>query len=376
MNEAKTDLAIYLPFCGDGGVARVILNLIQVFLAKGLKVDLVLNQVGKSSMLDQLPPEVEVVDLKATRFTLGASLKMVPKLISYLRKKQPKTLLSATHTGPEIAIIAKYLAMVSTRVVISEHTNLSLDIKIGNPLGNQMKSNLIPIAIRFLYPFACITAASNGVALDLATTAKLPLESIEVIYNPVITPQLSQKSQESVDHPWFAPGEPPVVLGVGRLEQQKDFPTLIHAFAKVRQMQTAKLVILGSGREEKKLLSLVNELELSEDVAILGFVENPYAYMAKSAIFVLSSVWEGFGNVVAEALAAGAPVVSTNCPSGPAEILDNGKYGELVPVGDSQAMAEAILRVLLGEIKSVDSDWLEQFKLETVAQKYLDVLQV
>ena len=109
---------------------------------------------------------------------------------------------------------------------------------------------------------------------------------------------------------------------------------------------------------------------------MLGFVENPYAYMAKSAIFVLSSVWEGFGNVVAEALAAGAPVVSTNCPSGPAEILDNGKYGELVSVGDSQAMAEAILRVLLGEIKSVDSDWLEQFKLETVAQKYLDVLQV
>jgi glycosyltransferase involved in cell wall biosynthesis len=163
---------------------------------------------------------------------------------------------------------------------------------------------------------------------------------------------------------------------VGRLEQQKDFPTLIHAFAKVRQMQTAKLVILGSGREEKKLLSLVNELDLSEDVAMLGFVENPYAYMAKSAIFVLSSAWEGFGNVVAEALAAGAPVVSTNCPSGPAEILDNGKYGELVSVGDSQAMAEAILRVLLGEIKSVDSDWLEQFKLETVAQKYLDVLQI
>ena len=209
-----------------------------------------------------------------------------------------------------------------------------------------------------------------------AADTKLSLESIEVIYNPTITPELSQKSQESVDHPWFAPGEPPVVLGVGRLEQQKDFPTLIHAFAKVRQMQTAKLVILGSGREEKKLLSLVNELDLSEDVAMLGFVENPYAYMAKSAIFVLSSVWEGFGNVVAEALAAGAPVVSTNCPSGPAEILDNGKYGELVSVGDSQAMAEAILRVLLGEIKSVDSDWLEQFKLETVAQKYLDVLQI
>ena len=167
-----------------------------------------------------------------------------------------------------------------------------------------------------------------------------------------------------------------MVLGVGRLEQQKDFPTLIHAFAKVRQMQTAKLVILGSGREEKKLLSLVDELKLNEDVAMLGFVDNPYAYMAKSAVFVLSSAWEGFGNVIVEAMAVGTPVVSTNCPNGPEEILDNGKYGELVSVGDSQAMAEAILRVLLGEIKSVDSDWLEQFKLETVAQKYLDVLQV
>ena len=371
MNDTKTDLGIYMPVFINGGVERVISNLISAFIAQGMKVDLVLNQGGQSSILKRLPPEVEIIDLKANQF-----FKYLPKLISYLREKRPKTLLAAVHKAPEIAIIAKYLAMVSTRVVISEQTNLSLDIKIGNPLGNQMKSNLIPIAIRFLYPFACITAASNGVALDLATTAKLPLESIEVIYNPVITPQLSQKSQESVDHPWFAPGEPPVVLGVGRLEQQKDFPTLIHAFAKVRQMQTAKLVILGSGREEKKLLSLVNELELSEDVAILGFVDNPYAYMAKSAIFVLSSAWEGFGNVVAEALAAGAPVVSTNCPSGPAEILDNGKYGELVSVGDSQAMAEPILRVLLGEIKSVDSDWLEQFKLETVAQKYLDVLQV
>ena len=372
MNDTKTDLGIYMPVFINGGVERVISNLISAFIAQGMKVDLVLNQGGQSSMLKRLPPEVEIIDLKANQF-----FKYLPKLISYLREKRPKTLLAAVHKAPEIAIIAKYLAMVSTRVVVSERSNLSLDIKIGNPLGNQMKSNLIPLAIRFLYPFAdSIIAISHGVARDLATTAKLSLESIEVIYNPTISPQLSEKSQESIGHPWFAPGQSPVVLGVGRLEQQKDFPTLIHAFAKVRQMQTAKLVILGSGREEKKLLSLVDELKLNEDVAMLGFVDNPYAYMAKSAVFVLSSAWEGFGNVIVEAMAVGTPVVSTNCPNGPEEILDNGKYGELVPVGDSQAMAEAILRVLLGEIKSVDSDWLEQFKLETVAQKYLDVLQI
>ena len=372
MNEKKTDLAIYMPVFINGGVERVISNLIQAFIAKGLKIDLVLNQRNKSSMLDRLPPEVEIVDLKSNKF-----LKYLPKLINYLRRKRPKTLFAAIHKAPEIAIIATKLARVSTRVVVSERSNLSLDVQIGNPSGNQVKSNLIPLAIRFLYPLADdIIAVSHGVAQDLAMTAKLSLESIEVIYNPTITPELSTKSQEYLEHPWFAPGQLPVVLGVGRLEVQKDYPTLIRAFAKVRQAQPAKLVILGSGREEKKLLSLLDELELKEDVAMLGFVENPYAYMAKSAVFVLSSAWEGFGNVLVEAMALGTPVVSTNCPSGPEEILDNGKYGELVPVGDSQAMAKAILRVLSGEVKSVDSDWLEQFKQETVAQKYLDVLQI
>ena len=149
MNDTKTDLGIYMPVFINGGVERVISNLISAFIAQGMKVDLVLNQGGQSSMLKRLPPEVEIIDLKANQF-----FKYLPKLISYLREKRPKTLLAAVHKAPEIAIIAKYLAMVSTRVVISEHTNLSLDIKIGNPLGNQMKSNLIPIAIQFLYPLA------------------------------------------------------------------------------------------------------------------------------------------------------------------------------------------------------------------------------
>ncbi|MEM1168441.1 MAG: glycosyltransferase [Cyanobacteria bacterium P01_H01_bin.35] len=372
MNQRKTDLAIYLRTFFDCGVDRIILNLTKSFVEKDLKIDLVLNRASKSSMLKELPPEVELVDLKADGFS-----KYFLKLIKYLREKRPKTLFSAGHTSAEVAIIAKLLALVPTRVVVSERSNLSFETQTGNPLGNRFKSRLIPLGVRLLYPFANgIITVSNGVAQDLAMTAKLPLESIETIYNPTITPKVLKASQESLEHPWFAPGQPPVILGVGRLEPQKDFPTLIHAFAKVRQTQAAKLVILGSGGEEKKLLSLVDELDLKEDVAMLGFAKNPYVYMAKSAVLVMSSAWEGLPNVLIEAMAVGIPVVSTNCPSGPEEILDNGKYGELVPVGDSETMAQAILRVLSGDVKSINSDWLEQFKQEAVTQKYLDVLQI
>jgi glycosyltransferase involved in cell wall biosynthesis len=163
---------------------------------------------------------------------------------------------------------------------------------------------------------------------------------------------------------------------VGRLEIQKDFSTLIKAFASVRQVYACRLVILGQGREQQNLNRLIVELGIENDVAMLGFVENPYPYMVKSSMFVLPSLWEGFGNVIAEAMALGTPVVSTNCQSGPAEILDNGKYGWLVPVGDSKAMAEAIMKVRSGESKPVDADWLKNFTIETVSDQYLKVLGI
>jgi glycosyltransferase involved in cell wall biosynthesis len=141
-------------------------------------------------------------------------------------------------------------------------------------------------------------------------------------------------------------GEPPVILGVGRLTVQKDFPTLIRAFARVRQKRNARLLILGEGELRSELNALVAELGLQADVALPGFVENPFVFMRHASLFVLSSAWEGFGNVLVEAMACGMPVVSTDCPSGPAEILQNGKWGRLVPVGDVQALSEALLATL------------------------------
>ena len=280
-------------------------------------------------------------------------------------------MLSALHYPCEIALLAKRIARVSTKIVVSEHNHLSLEAK----RIPQLSVRLSPLAARLLYPLADgIVSVSQGVKEDLVKVTNLPKKRIDLIYNPVITPELFVKAREKVNHPWFQPEEPPVILAVGRLHQQKDYPTLLRAFVRVRQIRPCRFVILGEGPEKDNLNNLINELGIQKDVRMLGFVDNPYAYMVSSRVFVLSSAWEGFGKVVAEALAVGTPVVSANCDSGPAEILKNGKYGELIPVGDTKAMAEAILTVLAGNTKQVDTDWLNQFKLENCTKKYLQVL--
>lgn len=364
MPKDKPHVAVYLRLLYGGGAERVMVNLMRGFVEQGVQIDLVLNKVD-GPYLAQVPSEVRIVDLKAPRMLAG-----LPKLADYLRQEQPVALLSALHYNNEIALWAKRLAGVSTRVVVSERNTLSIHAR------NRSTDRWSPLLSRLFYPWADgIVAVSHGVARDLAQVTGLSLERIRVIYNPV-NPELLHKSNESLEHPWFQTGEPPVILAIGRLEEQKDFPTLIQAFAKVRQQKPARLVILGSGRERQNLNALARQLNLENDIAILGFVKNPYPYLKQAAVFALSSAWEGLPNVIIEALALGTPVVSTNCPSGPSEILDNGKYGWLVPIGDNEAMAEAILGVLSGQAKLVDSTWLEQFTLETATQNYLDALGI
>ena len=365
MPKFCSDVAIFLRGLYEGGAERVMLNLARALIERDLKVDLVLAR-AEGSYMAQIPSGIRLIDLKAQ--WMPSSL---PKLVRYLRQERPVTLLAALHYPCEIALWAKCLSGVSTRVVVSEHNNLSQEAqRIA-----QTSVRLTPLAARLFYPWADgIVAVSHGVAKDLAKITSLPLERIQVIYNPVVVPEVFTQAKEFVDHPWFKSGEPPVILGVGRLYPQKDFPTLIRAFAQVRQVRPCRLVILGTGLEQSHLETLIHELGLAPEVALLGFVQNPYAYMAQAKVFALSSAWEGLGNVLVEAMAVGTPVVSTNCESGPAEILADGKYGLLTPVGDSNAMAEAILSVLSGNTQNVDPSWLNQFTLEACVQKYLQVL--
>jgi glycosyltransferase involved in cell wall biosynthesis len=333
-----------------------------------LKVDLVLGKAW-GPHLEKVPPELRVVDLKASGL-----LSTTIALVRYLRQEQPVAMLSALHYANEIAVWAKRFAGVSTRVIVSEHNTFSQAIQHTS----KTKRHLLPFFVRHFYPWADgIVAVSQGVANDLARSTGLPIESIQAIYNPVITPELLEKTKEPLDHPWFTPGEPPVILGVGKLEAQKDFPTLIRAFAQVRQVRPARLMILGWGPDRPKLEALIQELSLEQDVSLFGYVDNPYPYMAKASVFVLSSAWEGLPTVLIEAMAVGTPVISTDCPSGAAEILGKGRYGMLTPVGDHQALAEAILKVLSNQLKVVvDQNWLEQFSLLVSTRQYLNVLGI
>lgn len=360
-------LAIFIPSLYGGGVERVLVNLTRGFVAQGLKVDLVLVK-AEGPYLSLVPPEVRVVDLGARRLLLS-----MPALVRYLKESKPTTLLSAMEDTNIWALWSRKLAGVSTRVVVSVHNTLSQESKNST----QLKRRIAPYLARWFYPWADSTVTvSQGAAEDLVRLG-LSKQDIKVVYNPVVTPELFEKAAEPLEHPWFEAGSPPVILAVGRLEKQKDFPTLIRAFALVQQQRPARLMILGEGKERPYLEALVQELDLGENVALPGFVENPYAYMSRAAVFVLSSLYEGLPTVLIEAMAVGAKIVSTNCESGPEEILENGRYGKLVAVGDIKGMVEAIISTLdeppnFEELRQKAAE----FSLEKAITQYRQVLHL
>jgi glycosyltransferase involved in cell wall biosynthesis len=369
MPSSDRPISIFLPALEGGGAERAMLHLANGLAQRGFKTDLVLAEAF-GEYLDHIPAGVRLVDLRSQPPVV---LSKTLALHHYLRTEQPTVLFSALDIFGS-ALWAKWGANVPTRIVMCVQTYLSEQFRNHQPYTI---GQIRPLMVRWLYPKADqLVAASKGTAEDLAQLTALPLEQIRVIYNPVVTSELLIKSQAPIQHPWFAPGEVPVILGTGRLVSQKDFGTLIRAFAQVKQRHPARLMILGEGNQRSNLEHLIRDLNLENKVALPGFVDNPYAYMAKAAVFVLSSQFEGFGNVVVEALATGTPVVSTDCPSGPTEILGQGKYGKLVPIAEPLAMSKAILETLT---QPIDSDTLKQraqdFRCDRIVEQYLEIIE-
>jgi len=358
-------VAFFLPSLRGGGAERVMLNLARGFSERGLQVDLVLAK-AEGPYLKEVPPEVRVVDLKAKRV-----LYSLPGLVRYLRKEMPDAMLSTLNHANIIALWARRMSGVPFVLAVRE----AAAMRDANP--SKLRERLMPFLMRLFYSWADVVIAnSNGVAEDLINICRVPAEKVRVIYNPVVTPELFARAEEPLDHPWFRPGELPVILGVGRLTKQKDFPTLIRAFALVRKERPARLMILGEGEERPRLEALVRELDLEEHVALPGFVDNPYKYMKRAAVFVLSSRREGLPNALIEALALGTPLVSTDCPSGPAEILEGGRWGGLVPVGDMEALANAITAALNDKKCPDVSSRIKKFCWNQIVQEYLKVLGI
>lgn len=367
MNATKR-LAILLSFSGAGGVERMVLNLLPPILRSGVEVDLLAIRRTPCPELNALDhPGLRVLDLGVSHTTLA-----IPGLVRYLRRERPDALLAAKDRGIRVALLARKLSGIRPRLVGRLGTHLSASLE-NKPVWVRCARRW---PMRFWYrDIDCVIAVSAGVAEDTHVITGLPEDRIAVIRNPVITPDLLERSRERVEHPWLETAEVPILLGAGRLTVQKDFATLIRAFARVRAARPCRLVILGEGRQRPQLQALAQELGVADAVALPGRADNPYAWMARSSLFVLSSAWEGSPNVLAEALALGIPAVSTDCPSGPREILDGGRYGPLTPVGDPESLAEAMLRVLAVPPSGA---WLrtavEEYTAERSARRYLEVL--
>jgi glycosyltransferase involved in cell wall biosynthesis len=368
VSGSNKHLAIFLPTLVSGGTERALLNLAVGFVNNGYPVDFVLAQC-EGAFMPQFPDTVRLVELNPRHVKIGRSILCLPALVRYLRKERPIALFTALHANI-IAIWARRLAGVPLNLVISEQNTFSVHNQML-PIGYRQ---LMLELIRQYYPLAdVISAVSEGVADDLSRKARIPRERIQVIYNPIITPDLAVKIQQQLDHPWFKPGEKPVVLSVGRLDPQKDFPLLLRAFARVHQTLPSRLLILGEGPEREALLSLARQLGIEEDVSLPGFVPNPYPYMAHASVFVLSSRWEGLPTVLAEALYCGVPIVATDCPNGPREILRDGLYGKLVNVGDVDCLTDAILTTLNGDAIHPPLQSSEPYELDTIVRQYLRV---
>lgn len=358
-----TDLAIFLTDLAGGGAERVMINLAEGFAARGYAVDLVLAK-RQGPYLADLSSRLNLVDLAAPRL-----IRSLPGLVRYLRRTRPRAMLSALNDANLIAILAGGLACVPTRILITEHSHVTE----GTKHEISLKRRLTPWLVRLFYNHADrVIAVSHGVEADLHGLGVAP-ERTRTIYNPIVTPALRRQLCETPDHPWLADTGVPVILGIGRLCVQKDFALLIRAFAQVRRQREARLIILGEGEERPRLEQLVTALDLGSAVCLPGFVTSPAAFLRRAALLVVSSRVEGFGNVLVEALAAGTPVVSTNCVCGPAEILPDRRYGRLVPVDDIQAMAQAILDALKGP--PADQDLLRQraadFALDRILDQYV-----
>lgn len=323
-------IALFIPSLKLGGAEKITLIFATELAKRGFIVDLVVADLVGPLARD-LPESVRTINLACPRVS-----RSLPKLVAYLRRERPAVLISALGYANIVAIIATILAGSKTRVFVREVTVPSA------VLGLSLKGRLINRIKGLVYPLAHgVIAVSQGVAADLEQHYNVARKKLHVIYDPVITATTAALLEEGIKIP-----ESPYILAVSRLEPVKDLITLIRAFAFVRKHSTAKLMILGEGSQEKQLKALTRDLGVDQDVHFKGYVPNPYPYLKYASVYALSSTVEGLGNTIIQALYCGCAVVSTDCPVGPREILKDGKLGMLVPVGDVESMAAALLTSL------------------------------
>ncbi|MCB9610258.1 MAG: glycosyltransferase [Polyangiaceae bacterium] len=362
----RRKIAIVLPDLRGGGAERLHINLASAWLHAGFDVDFVLLR-AHGELMHLLPEGASVRELGVARMRSA-----VPALRRYLRAARPDVTLVAMWPLTCIGVVAWLASACRGRLFLSDHTQLSVACL------EETSTNLatLGLSIRLTYPLASgVVAVSKGVRDDLCQLGGLSTAHVEVVYNPAaIDPGEAPQTTAEADALWGRSGGFRI-LTVGTLKPQKDHATLLHAMAQLPETVDAMLVVLGDGPLRAQLTDLANELGVSHRVMFRGFVDDPTPWLRTADLFVLSSRWEGFANVVVEALSFGVPVVSTNCPSGPSEILEDGRFGDLIPVADPASLSRAILA---SREKAWDRAALMErarhFSVSTIAQRYLQVM--
>ncbi len=383
-SEKPVRIAFMLDNLSGGGAEKVILNLAAGFARRGHPVDLLVCK-AEGVLRNYIPAGVnlvplqsvssargvaaalladpsgfrEIFDVIANRRKLPKAFRYIPAISEHLKQNGTSLLVSALPKSNINAVLARRMSGTKTRIVIGAHIHLSAQGSEGSNRSKARVKALRPMMRRCYHQADVVVAVSKGVEQDTRAYLDLREDRVKTIYNPVAAREIKDLSEESPEHVWFDQHEVPVILGIGRFVQQKDFPLLVRAFAELRRKRPARLVLLGgdesSGEQVQhkiELEELAYKLGVTEDLDMPGYKENPYPYFRRASVFALSSRFEGFGNVLVEALFCGCPVVSTDCPSGPAEILRDGEFGRLVPVGDVKAMTEALDAVLDERIDS------------------------
>ena len=352
-------IAIFIPDCAGGGAEKVTVNLVNNLVKKGFYLDLVVLE-AKGPFLNYLSKDVTLVNLsqsldnkyisKLKTWKFLQYVFFVFALFRYLRTRNIRVLLTSLHLTSTISLIVKKYFFKKVKLIICIHNTFSMELKIDRT-AKEWKSSIF---VNFLLSTAdSIVTVSQGVEDDLKLHNPSISHLVHTIYNPLISPHISRLVSESLSHPWIDKQDYRIILTVNRLYPVKDVTTLIKAFAKIIKLESSsRLIILGDGPEKPRLESLARQLEVYDFIDFVGFMPNPYSWMAKAHVFVLSSIHEGLPSVLIEAMACGTSVVSTDCPHGPREILQDGKLGSLVPVGDHEQLARAILDILHRPIPS------------------------
>jgi glycosyltransferase involved in cell wall biosynthesis len=359
-------LALFLPTMDDGGAERVMLHLGACFAARGHEVDFVVGIPG-GPLDSQIPSSVRLIDLGARR-----SVNALPALARYLARERPGALLSTLEHSNILSVWARGLSRSGVRIVLREASVVAPRAELRG-----LRARTLRALMRTFYRAAStVVAVSQGVAASLTEELGLPARQIRTIYNPVVTPGMHEKANAPLDDPWFAAGAPPVVLGVGRLAPEKDFPSLLRAFAEVRKARPARLAILGEGKERPALEALALQLGVQSDFRLLGYDHNPFRYMRRATVFALTSLSEGLPGALIQAMACGCRVISTDCPGGVREIVETSPLAKLAPVGDTPALARGIAALLDDAARGPArvSHSVERFSEQAAVDDYLRLL--